>query len=80
MKMNNKYDDLFNKMADMIRNPDGYKIIQKLTMIGSIEIIRDRLALSDNPTILDLHISPQEHNKYFICQVSPRCTISKAIS
>ena len=65
MKMNNKHDDLFTNVADMIRNPEGYKIIQKLTMIGSIEVIRDRLAITDNPTIFDLDISQKEHNKYF---------------
>lgn len=65
MEMNNKHDSLFIKMADMIKNPEDYDTIQKLTMIGSIEVIRDRLAITDNPTIFDLDISQKEHNKYF---------------
>ncbi len=63
--MNNKQDSLLNKMADMIRNPENYDTIQKQTMIGSIEVIRDRLAITDNPTIFDLDISQKKHNKYF---------------
>ena len=63
--MNNKQDSLLNKMADMIKNPENYDTIQKLTMIGSIEVIKDRLAITDNPTIFDLDISQKEHNKYF---------------
>ena len=65
MEMNNKHDSLFIKMADMIKNPEDYDTIQKLTMIGSIEVIKDRLAITDNPTIFDLDISQKEHNKYF---------------
>lgn len=63
--MENKNDGLFDTMADMIKNPEDYNEVTKQIMMGTIEVIKDRLEVSDT-TLFDLHITPEEHEKYFM--------------
>lgn len=59
------YDqNLLSSCVNMLQNPNMSSEIVRETMIGAIQIIRDRLEAIDSP-ILTMDISKTEYKKYY---------------
>ncbi len=59
------YDqNLLSSCVKMLENPNMSSELVKATMIGAIQIIRDRLEAIDSP-VLELEISSAEYKKYY---------------
>ena len=59
------YDqNLLSSCVNMLENPNMSSELVRATMIGAVQIIRDRLEAIDSP-ILTLDISASEYKKYY---------------